>query len=119
MKNSNKLFSNSDIINIKKYNRLTKLEQASIILPNNLKDIIIGTSLGDLFIEKTSINGNARLIFRQSIIHKEYLEHLFYLFKNYTHREKLSKSSHNKKYVSFYYLKKKLTPYLVLPSYIV
>jgi len=123
MKNSKFLFSNSDIPKTKKYKRLSKLEQASLssTLPNNLKDIIVGSGLGDLFIEKTSKNGNARLTFRQSVVHKEYLEHLFGLFKIYSHTEKLKEASHNRKttnkvYNSLYF---KRTHCHVLPSYIV
>ena len=43
-------------------------------------EIIYGLILGDLFISRKN-NENASLRFEQSIIHKEYLEHLFDKFK--------------------------------------
>ena len=44
--------------------------------------MLIGLILGDCFIEKRINNLNVRLRFRQSIIHKEYLLHLFDIFNN-------------------------------------
>ena len=54
--------------------------------------------LGDLTAEKTSLNGNTRLRFFMSIKNKDYMDHLYNLFKLYintppkmVHRTKVNK----------------------------
>ena len=42
---------------------------------------MVGLLLGDLFIQSRGKSGNTRLFFEQGIIHKDYLYHLFDLFK--------------------------------------
>jgi len=61
--------------------RLTKVEQSEFNLSEDLTNILVGLILGDLYIHKQRVN--ARLCFKQSIIHKDYLEHLYELFTNY------------------------------------
>jgi hypothetical protein len=39
--------------------------------------------LGDLTVEKPNLNCNARIQFKQSIINKEYIEHLYELFQEF------------------------------------
>ena len=48
-----------------------------------LKEIIIGLMLGDLFAEKRNPNSNTRLQFKQSVKNKVYIDHLYSIFKNY------------------------------------
>jgi hypothetical protein len=48
-----------------------------------LQEIIVGLMLGDLYAEKTKLNSNTRLQFKQSIKNKAYIDHLYSLFKNY------------------------------------
>jgi len=48
-----------------------------------LKEIIIGLMLGDLFAEKRNPNSNTRLQFKQSVKNKVYIYHLYSIFKNY------------------------------------
>jgi hypothetical protein len=62
--------------------RLTKTEKESFSLSQELKDILIGLILGDLFVQKQNVN--VRLTFRQGTIHQNYLLHLYELFSNYT-----------------------------------
>lgn len=57
--------------------------KVNMIVTPILHDIIIGSMLGDLTAEKRNINSNTRLHFKQSIINKEYVEHLYSLFKDY------------------------------------
>ena len=64
-----------------KPHRLSKLEQSQFSLTEDLKAILVGLALGDLFIKKQSVN--ARLEIKQGTIHKEYLLHLYELFKFY------------------------------------
>lgn len=63
--------------------RLTKVQKDSYSISEDLHDIIIGLSLGDLYIQNFR-NTNARLMFKQGIVHQEYLNHLFDLFSSYS-----------------------------------
>jgi hypothetical protein len=64
---------------------LTKLERQQFKLKENLKEVLVGNLLGDLYIQKDKPhqNINSRLRFAQSIAHKDYIYHLFELFKIY------------------------------------
>lgn len=46
-------------------------------------EIIIGSMLGDLSAERNTPNSNTRLQFKQSIINKVYIEHLWNIFQMY------------------------------------
>lgn len=52
-------------------------------LTKELEEMIIGLMLGGLFAEKISFNSNTRLQFKQSSKNKEYIDHLYSLFKEY------------------------------------
>lgn len=67
--------------------RLTNLERAEINLPQNLKEILVGLLLGDLCAQKRSKNGNTNLHFEQGLVHKDYIFHLYDLFKSYCNSE--------------------------------
>ncbi|KAG0632612.1 homing endonuclease [Tuber brumale] len=60
-----------------------------LTLPFNLHEIIIGSILGDLSAEKPNKNCNTRLQFKQSIINKEYIYHLYQLFEELCNRPPL------------------------------
>jgi hypothetical protein len=83
MKNTKILLSNSEISKIKNSKRLTKLERNSFVLTNDLKDILVGLALGDLSIRTFPKGKNAYLQFEQGAVHKDYLLHLYDLFKDY------------------------------------
>jgi hypothetical protein len=73
---------------ITKFNRVfirsyRKSSKFNLELTNDLKEIIIGLLLGDLHAEKRNLNCNTRLQFKQSNKNKDYIEHLFTLFKSY------------------------------------
>jgi hypothetical protein len=57
--------------------------ESSDALPLELKEVLIGTLLGDLHYQKTGVFHNARLLFEQGGVHTEYLAHLYDLFKPY------------------------------------
>jgi hypothetical protein len=57
--------------------------KSHLVLPASLHDIIIGCMLGDLTAEKRNIKSNTRLHFKQSIVHKEYIDHLYALFQEF------------------------------------
>jgi hypothetical protein len=61
--------------------RLTNAQRSSFSVPPNLHEIIIGSSLGDLNIQKEYTN--ARLRFEQGSLHEAYIMHLYELFKGY------------------------------------
>ena len=54
-----------------------------LTITSGLDEIIIGSMLGDLSAEKPSIKHNTRLQFRQSEINKEYIYHLYSLYKDF------------------------------------
>jgi hypothetical protein len=60
-----------------------KSAKFNLQLSNDLKEIIIGLMLGDLFAEKRNSNSNTRLQFKQSIKNKIYIDHLYNLFKDF------------------------------------
>ena len=60
---------------------LSKEERAQFTLSRELKDILIGLCLGDLHIQKEY--ANARLMFVQGALNKEYLDLLYQLFSSY------------------------------------
>ena len=63
--------------------RFSNLERNSFILPQNLKEILIGLLLGDLYIQNFTKNENTNLQFEQGLVHKDYIYHLYDLFKDY------------------------------------
>jgi hypothetical protein len=61
--------------------RLTNLEKSQFTLSDELKEILVGLILGDLYLNKQS--SNVRLMFKQGIVHKHYLMHLYEIFSGY------------------------------------
>jgi len=66
-----------------KARKLTKLEREAFSLPEELRQILVGLILGDLNMQKETINSNVRLRFVQGFVHKDYIFHLYELFKGY------------------------------------
>lgn len=60
---------------------LTQAERKNFSLTADLKGIMVGLLLGDIHAQKRSKNTN--VFFEQSILHKDYLMHLYELFKVY------------------------------------
>lgn len=60
---------------------LTNAQKNSFTVSPDLHEILIGLSLGDLFIRKPS--KNALLMFEQGLINEAYILHLYDLFKDY------------------------------------
>jgi hypothetical protein len=67
----------------KNYRLYRKSAKSHLELSNELIEVIVGLGLGDLFIEKRSMTSNARLQFHQSNKNKDYINHLYLLFKEY------------------------------------
>ena len=61
--------------------RLTKKEQEAFSLPSDLKEIFAGLLLGDLL--GRFRYGKARFVFKQGLVHEDYLRHLYEIFKDY------------------------------------
>ncbi len=59
--------------------KLTNKQKNHYKLTSFLEEIIVGCTLGDLTIERRrkSLTANSRLRFKESVINKEYLFHLF------------------------------------------
>jgi LAGLIDADG DNA endonuclease family len=84
MKNTmNKIF-------IRSYRKSSKFD---LELSLELQEIIVGLMLGDLFAEKRKENSNTRLQFKQSIVNKDYIDHLYSIFKEYCGSEPVIMSS--------------------------
>lgn len=64
-------------------NDLTNKERSLFTLSSDLKEIMVGLILGDLFIQKQKTSKNVRLEFTQGTVHKEYIHHLYGLFGSY------------------------------------
>ena len=64
-----------------KSKRLNKKEKEVITLTSELKDVLVGSLLGDL--RGRLKYGKVSFVFKQSIIHLDSLNHLYELFSNY------------------------------------
>lgn len=63
--------------------RLSSVERALMIIPDDLKEVLIGILLGDGHIVKRSSTANSRLVYAQTAVsHKEYFDYVYSL-KNY------------------------------------
>jgi hypothetical protein len=62
---------------------LTKAEREAFSLSADLKAILVGLTLGDLYINKQRSGKNPCLMFKQGIVHEDYLLHLYELFKEF------------------------------------
>ena len=76
--------TNKNLMLVRFYRKSVKYD---LELNAELKEIIIGLMLGDLFAEKRNPNSNTRLQFKQSIKNKVYIEHLYSIFKDYCNSE--------------------------------
>lgn len=64
--------------------RLSSSQRASILLPDEIKEILVGILLGDAHIVKRSITGNSRLVYTQTAVkHKEYFGYVFSFFLSF------------------------------------
>ena len=61
--------------------RLTELKKSQFTLSYELEQIIVGLLLGDLCAFKRQLN--VRLMFKQGIVHEDYIMHLYEIFNNY------------------------------------
>ena len=98
-----------------KSSRLSKEQKETFSVTPELKEILTGLLLGDLFAEKRS--GNIRLRFEQGIIHTKYLIHLYTKFEEYCPAgpKTISRGPDNQEQAKFIALSiLELTRYLVL-----
>ena len=84
-------------INLKLVRFYRKSAKYNLELSTDLKEIIIGLMLGDLFAEKINPNSNTRLQFKQSIKNKVYIDYLYNIFKEYCNSEPKETSSVDKR----------------------
>lgn len=80
--------STGELTSKDKPKRLTNFEKRQIRLPKHLQEILIGLLLGGVCIKgQNRVNGIACLFFEQSIVNKDYIFHLFELFKEHSRSE--------------------------------
>ena len=61
--------------------RLSSAERALMIIPDDLKEVLIGILLGDGHIVKRSSTANSRLVYAQTAVaHKEYFYYVYSFF---------------------------------------
>ncbi len=65
------------------YPNFTIILQHIVTLPNDILGIIVGLLLSDGWIQKSNLNGQARLSFKQSLVRIEYLLFVFFLISHY------------------------------------
>jgi hypothetical protein len=64
--------------------RLSSSERKQILMPDDIKDVLIGILLGDAHIAKRSSTGNSRLVYAQTAIaHKAYFEYVYSFFTTF------------------------------------
>lgn len=66
-----------------KRGKLTKAEQSGFTLSAEKKEILVGLLLGDAYAQKPKGCVNTIFRFEQGLIHKDYLVHLYEIFKDY------------------------------------
>jgi LAGLIDADG DNA endonuclease family len=70
-------------LNIKRYYVIDpKNENNKVELSLIQKEVIVGSLLGDLSAQRNSPTSNTRLHIKQTLEHKEYVNHLYEIFKN-------------------------------------
>jgi hypothetical protein len=80
-------FIDGSISNQKRFYKIAAHNIPKNEIPSELKSILIGLLLGDLYCQKSTPNSNCRLRFEQGIVHKDYLNHLYNLFSNFCSSE--------------------------------
>ena len=86
--------------------RLSAAERKLILMPDDIKDVLIGILLGDAHIVKRSSTSNARLMYAQTAIaHKAYFEYVYSFFhsfcaKDYITQTKVSRDKRTNKIYS-------------------
>ena len=86
--------------------RLSSADRALIIMPDEIKDIIVGILLGDAHIVRRSSTANSRLVYAQTAVaHKEYFYYVLSFFitfctKDYNPQSKTVRDNRTKKIYS-------------------
>ena len=86
--------------------RLSAQERKLILMPDYIKDVLVGILLGDAHIVKRSSTSNARLMYAQTAIaHKAYFEYVYSFFhffcaKDYIAQTKISRDKRTNKIYS-------------------
>jgi hypothetical protein len=88
------IINNNQLLLKKKLNARTyrKSPKSNLELLEPLKEIIIGSMLGDLSAERRNLKSNTRLQFKQSTVNEFYIRHLYSLFKDYCGSEPITMS---------------------------
>jgi hypothetical protein len=89
--------SASPVINITRSTkgiiRLSAAERKIIVMPDDIKDVLIGILLGDAHIVKRSSTSNARLMYAQTAIaHKAYFEYVYSFFHSFCAKDYITQT---------------------------
>lgn len=87
----------SPVINTTRYTkgiiRLSAAERKLILMPDDIKDVLIGILLGDAHIVKRSSTSNARLMYAQTAIaHKAYFEYVYSFFHSFCAKDYITQT---------------------------
>jgi LAGLIDADG DNA endonuclease family len=58
-------------------------KETNFKLDSQLKQVLVGTILGDVYMRRFSKKANVRVVFRQGSINASYLLHLYSLFQEF------------------------------------
>lgn len=73
--------------------RLSAAERKLILMPDDIKDVLIGILLGDAHIVKRSSTSNARLMYAQTAIaHKAYFEYVYSFFHSFCAKDYITQT---------------------------
>jgi hypothetical protein len=90
------LVKDAGFIRVRSYSSLlTKDQRNSFPVPPDLHEILIGLSLGNLFIRRLGIN--ALLMFKQGLVNKDYIYQLFNLFSSFSNMKNPRHCEHHDK----------------------
>jgi hypothetical protein len=98
---SMRIFTNN-VNSFKRNYRISKSKIPSEELSSNLKSILYGLILGDLYCQKQTPKSNVRLTFVECYLHKEYIIHLFQLFEIYCNSSYIIRSTFDKRTNKYY-----------------
>jgi hypothetical protein len=77
LKNNNLFFTSASEMATSRYpiakKRLNKVDRSKYHLDEYLKQVLVGNTLGDIYMRRFSVKSNTRLIFRQGSINTGYL----------------------------------------------
>lgn len=73
--------------------RLSAAKRKLIVMPDDIKNVLIGILLGDAHIMKRSSTGNARLMYAQTAVaHKTYFQYVYSFFQSFCAKDYITQT---------------------------